>query len=259
MGAVASNNRPRADSLDAILAGALPNLEDQFYCRSRRTAVSVEKCLDDFVWANGLEQRRSACFRCPDGRKVRAAFAGPVELGQPEGEEQMPVEALQQEYDMRNLKGDERRTALLTVLEARVGCDVTPQDVLEELSEEGRALFGFPSGRHLAVLRDLQAIVAEEAGSANGGTLALVVRPQGRRPARFRWTRGAATSPAGAPAGEQPGEPPEDEAAARRRAWAEGFIANVRSRMGDDERALFDRALVNLGCLTWAPPPKAKD
>ncbi len=50
-------------------------LSDQFYCRSRRRSVLLEHCLDDYVDANSLERRHSACFRCPHGHKNRDAYA----------------------------------------------------------------------------------------------------------------------------------------------------------------------------------------
>jgi len=53
-------------------------LSDTFYCRSRRKFLTLEKCLDDFMEANAFERRRSACFRCPQGRRNRETFAGGV-------------------------------------------------------------------------------------------------------------------------------------------------------------------------------------
>ncbi len=49
-----------------------------FYCRARRKDLPLEKCLNDYVEANAFENRRSACFRCPQGRKNRETFAGEV-------------------------------------------------------------------------------------------------------------------------------------------------------------------------------------
>ncbi len=53
-------------------------LSDTFYCRPRRKKLTLEKCLDDFLEANAFERRRSACFRCPQGRRNRETFAGGV-------------------------------------------------------------------------------------------------------------------------------------------------------------------------------------
>jgi len=50
-------------------------LLDTFYCRARRKVLTLEKCLDDYLDANAFERRRSACYRCPQGRKNRECFA----------------------------------------------------------------------------------------------------------------------------------------------------------------------------------------
>ncbi len=47
-----------------------------FYCRARRREVDRDSCINDFVTANAFENKRSACFRCHQGRKVREEFAG---------------------------------------------------------------------------------------------------------------------------------------------------------------------------------------
>ncbi|MBM4397195.1 MAG: hypothetical protein FJ087_16115 [Deltaproteobacteria bacterium] len=51
-------------------------LEESFYCRARRKDLELEKCLNDYLEANAFDRRRSACFRCPQGRKNRESFAG---------------------------------------------------------------------------------------------------------------------------------------------------------------------------------------
>ncbi|HNZ04171.1 MAG TPA: hypothetical protein PLY68_07015 [Myxococcota bacterium] len=52
------------------------NIADaSFYCRARRREVDMGACINDFVSANAFENRRSACFRCHQGRKVREDFA----------------------------------------------------------------------------------------------------------------------------------------------------------------------------------------
>lgn len=48
---------------------------DQFYCSAKRRFLSLSHCLDDFMNATSLEKRRSACFRCPLGRRNREAYA----------------------------------------------------------------------------------------------------------------------------------------------------------------------------------------
>ena len=59
----------------ARTATELCTLTDSFYCRSKRRVIQLENCLDDYVNANSFEQRRSACFRCPIGRRNREAYA----------------------------------------------------------------------------------------------------------------------------------------------------------------------------------------
>jgi hypothetical protein len=54
-------------------------LADTFYCRARRKELTLDKCLNDYLEANAFEKRRSACFRCPQGRKNRELYAGVVE------------------------------------------------------------------------------------------------------------------------------------------------------------------------------------
>ena len=53
----------------------LQTLHDVFYCRSRRDHITLESCLDGYVDANAMERRRSACFRCPQGRRNREGFS----------------------------------------------------------------------------------------------------------------------------------------------------------------------------------------
>lgn len=50
-------------------------LADTFYCRARRRRLQLHKCLDDYLDANAFNVRRSACWRCPQGRKNREDYA----------------------------------------------------------------------------------------------------------------------------------------------------------------------------------------
>jgi hypothetical protein len=50
-------------------------LEDDFYCRARRRRVTYGKCLDDYVDANAFNQKKSACWRCLQGREHRQQYA----------------------------------------------------------------------------------------------------------------------------------------------------------------------------------------
>lgn len=59
----------------AHTAPQMTALDDQFYCRSKRRMIQLGSCLDEYVDANSFEKRRSACFRCPNGRRNREAYA----------------------------------------------------------------------------------------------------------------------------------------------------------------------------------------
>jgi len=50
-----------------------------FYCRSKKRRVSMMECLERYVDANAFENKRSACWRCYQGRKVRIDFAAGAE------------------------------------------------------------------------------------------------------------------------------------------------------------------------------------
>lgn len=50
-------------------------VDSEFYCKFRRKNLEVGKCLDDYLDANALGRRRSACFRCTQGKNVRMEFA----------------------------------------------------------------------------------------------------------------------------------------------------------------------------------------
>lgn len=47
----------------------------EFYCKSKKRRVATEECLERYVDANAFEQKRSACWKCGQGRKVRSDFA----------------------------------------------------------------------------------------------------------------------------------------------------------------------------------------
>ena len=49
--------------------------DEEFYCRPRRRRLTIEKCLDDYMNANALSNKRSACWRCPQGCQNRKTFA----------------------------------------------------------------------------------------------------------------------------------------------------------------------------------------
>lgn len=48
---------------------------DDFYCRARRRRLTLGKCLDDFLNANALDKRSSACWSCLQGRDNRESFS----------------------------------------------------------------------------------------------------------------------------------------------------------------------------------------
>jgi hypothetical protein len=63
-----------ANSAEARKRKAL-ELDHEFYCRSRRKEVQVGKCLDDYLDSNALGKRRSACWRCMQGKLLRKEFS----------------------------------------------------------------------------------------------------------------------------------------------------------------------------------------
>jgi len=54
---------------------AVVKLPDVFTCRARRKDLTLGQCLDDYLDATVFSRRRSACFRCPQGRRNRETFA----------------------------------------------------------------------------------------------------------------------------------------------------------------------------------------
>ena len=46
-----------------------------FYCRSKKRRVGVGDCLERYVDANAFENKRSACWRCFQGKRTRLEFA----------------------------------------------------------------------------------------------------------------------------------------------------------------------------------------
>ena len=50
-------------------------LAREFYCRPRRRRLSLDRCLDDYMMANAFADKRSACWRCPQGCGNRREFA----------------------------------------------------------------------------------------------------------------------------------------------------------------------------------------
>lgn len=56
------------------------NLDDRFYCRTRRKKQIFEKCLDGYMNANARENRKSACWRCLQGRRNRQNWCSSSEF-----------------------------------------------------------------------------------------------------------------------------------------------------------------------------------
>ncbi len=54
------------------------SLDEEIYCRGKRKKVTVDSCETNFVDANALEDKNSACYRCPKGREVRVSLADDV-------------------------------------------------------------------------------------------------------------------------------------------------------------------------------------
>jgi hypothetical protein len=44
-------------------------------CKSRKKEMTLLECVDSYVNANAVPNRRSACFRCLQGQRVRTEFA----------------------------------------------------------------------------------------------------------------------------------------------------------------------------------------
>jgi hypothetical protein len=50
-------------------------LATEFYCRPRRRRLAISTCLDDYMNANAFTEKRSACWRCPQGCSNRAKYS----------------------------------------------------------------------------------------------------------------------------------------------------------------------------------------
>lgn len=50
-------------------------VQDLFYCRAKKRKVRFGECLERFVDANAFDDKRSACWRCFQGRKYREEFS----------------------------------------------------------------------------------------------------------------------------------------------------------------------------------------
>ncbi len=48
---------------------------NQTYCKARKKAMPIMECLDSYVTANALPNRRSACHRCMQGQRTRVEYA----------------------------------------------------------------------------------------------------------------------------------------------------------------------------------------
>lgn len=44
-------------------------------CRSRKKDMPLMECLDSYVTANAIPNKRSACYRCTQGNRARSVFA----------------------------------------------------------------------------------------------------------------------------------------------------------------------------------------
>lgn len=51
-------------------------LNTEIQCKPLHVRIPIEKCLDAFVEANAFSDRASACFKCPQGERVRNLVAG---------------------------------------------------------------------------------------------------------------------------------------------------------------------------------------
>jgi hypothetical protein len=51
------------------------SMVELFYCRSKKRRVQVSDCLERYVDANAFDKKRSACWRCYQGKKTRTEFS----------------------------------------------------------------------------------------------------------------------------------------------------------------------------------------
>jgi hypothetical protein len=51
----------------------------EFYCRTKKRRLTVGDCLERYVDANAFEKRKSACWRCFQGKRTRVDFAHETE------------------------------------------------------------------------------------------------------------------------------------------------------------------------------------
>jgi len=49
--------------------------DDEFYCRLRKRRLTLQKCLDDYVNANALNEKNGACWQCEQGSRNREAYS----------------------------------------------------------------------------------------------------------------------------------------------------------------------------------------
>lgn len=47
----------------------------EVYCKSRKKVMTQLECIDNYVTANAIPNRRSACYRCLQGQRTRCSFA----------------------------------------------------------------------------------------------------------------------------------------------------------------------------------------
>jgi len=57
-------------------------LDDKLFCKTRRTTILLETCLDNFVDAGAFHKESSACYGCRQGADNRRAFASSTETGE---------------------------------------------------------------------------------------------------------------------------------------------------------------------------------
>lgn len=54
----------------------LTTMRSEFYCPRRRYTVTVSHCTTEFVDADAMKDRKSSCYQCPHGVRVRRHAAG---------------------------------------------------------------------------------------------------------------------------------------------------------------------------------------
>lgn len=50
-------------------------LDETIFCKANHENIPIEKCVDQYVDANAFGIRESACYKCPQGHRIRSILA----------------------------------------------------------------------------------------------------------------------------------------------------------------------------------------